>query len=187
MSSIGERVTKASTFDDFQTPNYATEILVPFLKEKGLSYGWECANGIGLISLCLERNGFDVYRSDINTSYNGLIESGEIKELDFLAQKDLPDPKIDFIITNPPYTLKDKFFRKCYELEIPFAMLVTIRAIGGIGRVKMFKNYGIELLVPTRRVNYIYPDGKDRNWFHSAWFCHNILPEKLVFVDMERK
>ena len=34
----------------------------------------------------------------------------------------------DMIITNPPYSLKDEFIKKCYEWNKPFCLLLPITA-----------------------------------------------------------
>jgi DNA modification methylase len=99
---------------------------------------------------------------------------------------DLPSKNIDFIVTNPPYKLKDKFLKHCYDLSVPFALLLPLTALGAEKRVKMYAEHGLEVLVPDKRINFIYDGSKNSNWFHSAWFCRGVLPEKLVFAEMDR-
>ena len=41
------------------------------------------------------------------------------------------DDVYDGVITNPPYSLKDKFIEHCYELDKPFALLLPVTAIQG--------------------------------------------------------
>jgi hypothetical protein len=182
-SSLHGRVTKASDYSDFMTPHYATEILIPFLKAKNIDYVWEPACGFGHIAEALEKHDIKVYQSDIKDM--SAVNPKSIQK-DFLMQNDLPDRKIKAIITNPPYNTKDKFMKRCYDLEIPFALLMPVYAIGSQSRVEMYIDKGIELLVPDKRVNYIYSLDKNHNWFHSCWFCHGILPETLMFTRMER-
>ncbi|MDY6869009.1 MAG: hypothetical protein SVT56_14100 [Chloroflexota bacterium] len=201
-SNLQKRVKESVSFDDFGTPYYATDILIPYLKNKGFPCIWEPANGWGFISDRLMENGFEVYRTDIKDSatckktndsplFNKAdnIAGGEIFNLedckDFLEYNHLP-PLVDCIVTNPPYSLKDLFLAKCYSLNVPFALLMPLRALGAGTRVQMYKEHGIELLVPDKRIDFIYQLGKESNWFHAAWYCHNILPEKLIFTIMEK-
>ena len=182
-STLQDRVREASEYNQFATPSYGTEILIPYLKQKGFQYAWEPACGLGHISKVLEENDINVFQSDIN-----IFKGNEEKthKLDFTVQTELPDKNIEAIITNPPYSIKDDFIKKCYEFGKPFALLMTVRALGAKDRVNMYMEYGIELLVPDRRINYIYHLDKERNWFHSAWFCHGILPEKIIFTRMQK-
>lgn len=175
------RVTNASDSSDFYTPSYAVDILIPFLKKKGFTYIWECACGLGHITNVLLRNGIYSYQSDAKDLRKRNPDS-HMK--DFLIQQTLPSQDIQAIITNPPYIFKDEFLKKCYSFNIPFALLMPSTAIGGKFRVELYMQHGIELLIPDKRVNYIYSEDKDDNWFHSAWFCYDILPEKLMFTRM---
>ena len=178
-----DRVVNASDFSDFYTPNYAVDILIPFLERKGFSYIWECACGLGHISNVLKKHNINSYQSDIRDLKNKNPDSN-IK--DFLIQQTLPSKDIQAIVTNPPYHLKDKFLAKCYSLGIPFALLMPLSALGAKVRVNMYLQYGLEVLVPDKRVNFIYSEDKSHNWFHVAWFCYNVLPEKLMFTRMNK-
>jgi len=170
MKELLKRKLATTEFSDLYTPAYATELIVPYL------YGkiWECAAGEGHMTFVLIEHGLDVYESDIAFG------------TDFLETWVVP-PNTDFIVTNPPYNLKDEFLEHCYELEVPFALLLPLTALGGMKRNGLFRENGLEVLVPSRRVNYIYNNAGKACWFHSAWFCWNVLPEKLMFVDMERE
>ena len=175
------RVTKASRFSDFYTPYYATDILIPFLKARGLSHIWECACGLGHIADVLKENRIDVYQSDVADLGE---KNKEAKKKNFLHQHHLPKGKIQAIVTNPPFDLKDQFIEKCYTFNIPFALLMPLSALGGKERINLYIEHGIELLIPDKRVNFIYSEDKSDNWFHSAWFCYDILPERIMFTRM---
>lgn len=167
MEELLRRKQAATKFSDFYTPFYATKLIAPYLSGKV----WECACGEGHITTVLEHYGMEIIESDIALGQ------------DFLTMQ---PPKVDFIITNPPFDLKDEFLKRCYELQIPFALLLPLTAIGGVARGKLFQKHGLELLIPDRRINFINDDAKKACWFHSAWFCWNVLPEKLIFITMER-
>lgn len=77
--------------DKYETPEHATEVLLPFIEH--VSCAWECACGSGQMVRVLARGGRRVVASD--------IESGT----DFLKQTALPvcDKPIQAIITNSPF------------------------------------------------------------------------------------
>lgn len=156
--------------DELYTPEYAILPLLKYLPKDKIY--WECTDyGSSNITKVLKENGYNV----ISTSKN---------ELNFLL--DIPEFNFDVIITNPPYSLKDDFLLKCYEYKKPFCLLLPITALEGINRGKMFRYNGIEVLVFDKRVNYIYDNSKKSNWFNTSWFCHNILPDKLIFEMLEK-
>ncbi len=92
-----------------------------------------------------------------------------------------PDIGYDVIVTNPPYSLKDEFLQRCYELKKPFMLLLPVTAFEGIERGKMFRENGVEVLVFDKRINYMKEQGKKGAWFNTSWFCHNVLEDKLIF------
>ena len=103
------------------------------------------------------------------------INTIEAKDEDFLTSfyKDY-----DAIITNPPYSIKDKFIEKCYNTGKPFALLLPVSALQGQKRGMLFSKYGLELLVLNKRIDFT---GKGSPHFGVAWFCHNILPKEIIF------
>jgi len=155
--------------DEFGTPKEAIEPLLPYLNKDWVI--WECAWGKGSLAKHLKDKGFKVI--------------GE-KDIDFL-NKDLRHNVIgyDCIITNPPYSMKESFIKECYEIGIPFALLMPLTALEGKKRGAMFKKYGIQLIIPNKRYNFETPSGKGSgSWFATAWFCWKLnLPKDLMFVD----
>ena len=112
----------------------------------------------------LKENGFKV----IHTSKS---------EIDFL--KDKANFEFDVIITNPPYSLKNEFLKKCYEYNKPFALLLPLTALEGKERGKLYKKYGIEVIVLDKRINFMKE--KKNVWFNTSWFCHKICDKLLNF------
>lgn len=154
--------------DELYTPDYAIKPLLKYLPKNKII--WECTDfGSSNITKVLKENGFNVI-------------STHKKDFDFL--KDTPDFEFDIIITNPPYSLKDEFLRKCYEYKKPFCLLLPITSLEGIERGKMFRKNNIELLVLDRRCNFIYNNSKKSNWFNTSWFCWKILPKQLIFEEL---
>ena len=100
---------------------------------------------------------------------------------------------IDYIISNPPYSLRNKIFECLYKLCIPFAMLFNSNGLfDSKPRIELTAKYGVELLYLYPRVNFISENGSSfMPPFQSVYLCHNILPEKIMFniqgINQEHK
>ena len=155
--------------DEFGTPEYAIKPLLPFLKKDMLI--WECAWGGGSLAKHLKKRGFKVigHKHEDFLKYNTGLNQ-------------------DIIITNPPYSLKDEFLKKCFYFNKPFALLMPLTTLEGLKRGELFRKYGIQLIIPNRRINFETPSGKGGGaWFQTAWFCWKMnLPKDLNFVKLER-
>ena len=149
--------------DELYTPD---EAIIPILKYLDPSkIYWECTDfGESNITKVLKEKGFNV----IHTNKS---------EIDFL--KDKPDFDFDVIITNPPYSLKNEFLKKCYEYDKPFALLLPLTALEGKERGKLYKNKGIEVIVLDKRINFMKE--KKNVWFNTSWFCYGICKNQLNF------
>lgn len=152
--------------DEMQTPEVAIKPLLPYLKKDWII--WECAWGGGSLANHLKKEGFSVIGS---------------KETDFLDEKFTAN--FDCVITNPPYSLKEEFLKRAYELGKPFAFLMPLTALEGKKRGELYRKYGIQLIIPNKRINFITPSGKGSgSWFATAWFTHGLnLPKDLNFVE----
>ena len=161
---------KKGSSNDFQTPSHAIEPLIPFLKKEWSI--WECASGEGNLTKAFTKKGFIVISTDIKT------------DIDFL--KDLPNNKFDVIITNPPFSLKQEFLQRCYNLKIPFALLLPLTTFETVKRQNLFKKYGLQVIFFDKRINFKTPSGKGSgSWFASAWFTYGLnLPKDLMFVEL---
>lgn len=154
--------------DELYTPDYAIKPLLKYLPKNKII--WECTDfGNSNITKVLKENGYKVI-------------STHKENFDFLIDK--LNFEFDMIITNPPYSLKDEFIKKCYEYKKPFCLLLPITSLEGIERGKMFRENDIQLLVLDRRCNFIYNNAKKSNWFNTSWFCWNILPKQLIFEEL---
>mgnify|MGYP005839469041 CR=1 FL=1 len=173
MRSKKQPPMKVGSPDDFQTPEEAIDILVPYLK-KDWSI-WECACGKGNLCKGLNNNGFNVVATDI------------IQGIDFLEHSFAEDKIFNFdcIITNPPYSLKEDFLKRCYEIGKPFALLLPLTALESEKRQKLFRKYGLQLIIPNKRYNFQTPSGKGSgSWFCSCWYTFGLnLKKDLNFVN----
>lgn len=157
---------KTEKNDEIYTPK---EAIIPILKylDKTKIY-WECTDfGDSNIKKVLVENGFKVIATNK-------------EEFDFL--KDDPSFKFDVIITNPPYSIKNKFIKRCYELNKPFLLLLPITALEGKERNRLYKENGLEIIVLNKRINFMKE--KKNVWFNTSWFCHKICNEQLNFEEV---
>ena len=153
--------------DEVYTPAYAVEPLFPYL-EKGWTI-WELAEATGNISKTLTVNGFHC----IATNYDCL--------------ENCPT-EFDAIVSNPPYSLKTKILRRCYELYKPFALLLPLTALESAERQTLYKQYGLQLILLDKRVKFEIFSGKQSPWFATAWFTNWLnLSKDINFAEIVAK
>ena len=95
----------------------------------------------------------------------------------------------DYIISNPPYSLKTEIFSRLFELNKPFAMLINMQGIfDNKVRFNMFKQHEIETMWLSPRVNYIKPNIGNNSGvpFQSAYLCHDMLPKQIIFEEINK-
>lgn len=88
--------------DECYTPEYAITLLLPYLKRDLVI--WDCAFGSGRLAEHFKKQGFKVVGED---------------SIDFLDV----NLDCDFICTNPPYSKKDIFLKRAFELGKPFGRI----------------------------------------------------------------
>ena len=101
------------------------------------------------------------------------------------------DVECDAIISNPPYSCKGQVLERLFELDKPFAMLVGVVGLfESQQRFNMFKNNKFEIMYMNKRISYFkdYADQKPslNPPFSSAYVCHNILPQQIVFEEINK-
>lgn len=142
--------------DEIYTPKYGINPLLPYLNKEWVI--WESAWGSGMLAKHFQEEGFKVMATPFD--YN--IE-----------------------ITNPPYSDKEGFLKRAYERGKPFAFLMPLTALEGKKRGELYKRYGIQIIIPNKRINFITPSGNGSgSWFATAWFTWGLdLPKDLMFVE----
>ena len=151
-----EDLVAVSGRDQFQTPNYAVDLLVPYLRS--LAYFapefkiWECAAGLGKIVNRLKFWEFNAFGTDLSEGVNFLT--------------DLPGKDFNCIVTNPPFSLKKKFYDVCANYGVPFALLIPCDYSTWIIQAK---KAGAEVIVPEKRIDYITPNILQRIHEGEIW------------------
>lgn len=160
--------------DEFYTPQYA---VLPILKYIPKSSKVWCPfdKKESLFVKMIAEHGCEV----VNTH----IDYGE----DFF--KHFED--CDYIVSNPPYSVKGAVIERLFHLDIPFAMLVGVVGLfESQKRFDMFKENEFEIMYLNRRVSYFksYKDEKPslNPPFSSVYVCHKMLPKQIVFEEIEK-
>ena len=166
--------------DEFYTPKYAIDPILKYI-QKGSKVWCPFDTESSLFYKLLKEHGCDV-----KTSH---LEDG----VDFLsheATKHFED-WCDYIVSNPPYSLKGEVFTRLFEIGKPFAMLVGVVGLfESQKRFNMFKNNTFEIMYLNKRVAYFkdYADEKPslNPPFSSVYVCSKMLPIQIVFETVEK-
>lgn len=165
---------KRGPWDEIDTPDSATDYLIPSLVEafgtpfKHYPVIWESAppaDKQSKLAKRLENYGYNV------VSYPGL---------DFFEAN--ATLEADVIVTNPPFSLKEKWVARTMEFGKPWALLLPITALG-VRRSNLNVHLSnCQILLPPRRIDFT---GQKSNWFFSAWFTwgFNLPGGNLIPVD----
>ena len=159
--------------DDFQTPLYAVPPLFDYINPHWSI--WEPACGKGNIVRAFRSWGYNATGTDLKRP----------AFRDFLAWT--PGFSYDCIITNPPFSIKNKFIARCYELEVPFALLLPYTALETPYRQKYWKK-GLQLIFMDKRIDFETPSGEGTGaWFPTAWFTWGLnLPSDMVWTTIDK-
>ncbi|MFV0517429.1 MAG: hypothetical protein ACK5MV_08530 [Aminipila sp.] len=165
-----------STQDEYLTPLYAVIPISRYLRPHSLIW---CPFDFeeSLYVRYFKQQGHEVVATH--------IKNGQ----DFFQTE--PPQGCQYIISNPPYSLKTEIFERLCNLNITFAMLVNNTGIfTAKGRFNLFKE-GVEQMVFPTRIAFMksYTDTKTLAAppFDSCYICRGILPEKLVFEEIDKK
>lgn len=98
----------------------------------------------------------------------------------------------DYIISNPPYSLKTDVLDRLFFLNKPFAMLLGVVGLfESQKRFDLFKTNDFEVMYLNRRVSYFnsFADQtpKLNPPFSSVYLCHKILPKQIMFEEVDKK
>lgn len=164
----GNTAYKRCEKDFYPTPPDATRALLNFLNLPKGTIVWEPACGEGHMADEIERYGFIVKSSDIST--------GE----DFL---NIPFKECDWIITNPPFSLSEKFIEKCIEHKRPFALLLKSQYWHAKKRLKLFYESKPTYILPlTWRPDFLFKTrGSGSPLMDVIWVVWKMEPRENLY------
>jgi hypothetical protein len=145
--------------DSYMTPKEVWESIAHLISKDKII--WECFYGDGKSGEYLTDLGFMV----------------EHQEIDFF---DVPSFNYDILVSNPPYSMKPKVFKRLAEIDKPFMMLVPVSTM----TKKFLKTYfqdKIQIIIPKSRIHFV-KNGEQTNksWFDTIWICYKMNLEKDI-------
>lgn len=168
---MNEGLKNAVEFDNIYTPRNA---VIPLLKYVSKSMK---------IVLPFDTEESEYYKVFREKGYNVKclhLENGNDFFLNMFDEYDL-------IISNPPFSIKDRILERLYLIDKPFIILLPLTSLSGIKRVNMFKKYGLDLIIFDKRINYIIRGEQSKgNWFASAYFTYKVLHTQIVYEELKK-
>lgn len=164
------RCDRTATGDETYTPFYAVEPIIKYIpKDKTVwcpfDQEWSAYYRL------LKERGYSVVRSS--------LEDGQ----DFFYYE--PE-SWDIVISNPPFSIKDRVLERLYDLGKPFAVLLPLTTLQGKGRYQSLKN-GVQILAFDKRIAYYREQNQFLSCsFPSAYFCRNLIPDSLILEELQK-
>jgi hypothetical protein len=160
--------------DEFYTPEYAIKPLLKYLNSNSViwcPFDTEESNFVKI----LKGEGHIVFASHLDGG------------VDFFITE--PPKNTEYIISNPPYSLKAEVFERLFKLKIPFAMLVGVVGLfESKSRFNMFKNNDFEVMYFNKRISYFKSFTEQKPSlnppFSSVYICQGILPKQIIFEEV---
>jgi hypothetical protein len=154
--------------DDYPTPSWVSETVIPHLRALNITSIWEPAAGEGGMAAAFARAGFSVTATDL---------SGGVNFLDDKAQAISP---YNAIATNPPYgfqgKLAERFIERALDLTRPsqgaVAMLLKVDFDSGLTRRRFFADcpaWGTKLVL-LRRIEWFKSLNGNTPSDNHAWY-----------------
>jgi hypothetical protein len=92
-------------------------------------------------------------------------------------------PDFDVIISNPPFSMKDKVLRWLMDNDKPFMLLLPVNHICNKGYKRLANFDKIQYIIPNGRYNFVEDSKKNSAWFNVIWYCYKCdLPNQVNFI-----
>ena len=98
-----------------------------------------------------------------------------------------PKEQYDYIISNPPFSIKDLILKRLFELNKPYAMLMPLNVLQGQKRFEYIKD--CQALIFDKRINFLKEINNEkillkRVSFATIYLCKDFLPNDLIFEEI---
>lgn len=158
-------VRKNGKGDNYETPKYIVEILIPYLKQTNIKTIW-CP--------------FDKEESEfvkVFKKYNYKVINSHIDDnKDFF---DYEPENYDAIISNPPFSIKNRILERCIKLNKPFALLLSATCVQSASLIKIIsKATNFNFIIFDKRISY----NGDRPPFPSWYFTNKLLDGNKFYI-----
>lgn len=160
--------------DEFYTPRYAVEPILKYIKPN--SKVW-----------CPFDTEESLFVNMIKAEGHKVINTHIVDGKNFFDT----NVECDYIISNPPYSIKGDVLQRLFDIGKPFAMLIGVVGLfESQKRFNMFKSNKFEVMYLNKRVAYFkdYADEKPslNPPFSSVYLCSNMLPDRLIFEEINK-
>ena len=180
MSEFGSRIACGNTAysraasDFYPTPPEVTSALMNFLMLPCSHKIWEPACGENHMVNVMRDRGYDVIGTDINMG------------VDFLSAE-IPED-VDWIITNPPFSLADSFVCKCVEHKKPFALLLKSQYWHAKKRLQLFREHPPAYVLPlTWRPDFLFGQRGGSPLMEVMWCVWTVSdPGRTVYEPLSK-
>ena len=161
--------------DEFYTPIYAIKPIVKYINPKSVIW-------------CPFDTEDSLFVKEFRALGHKVIATHIFNGEDFFK---IIVPDCDYIISNPPYSLKGEVLKRLFEIKKPFAMLVGVVGLfESQARFEMFKENDFQILYMNRRIAYFksYDEQKPslNPPFSSVYICKGMLPKQIVFEEISK-
>ena len=152
---------------ELYTPYYAVDPIIKYLPKDKIIW-------------CPFDEEWSAFYNKLKEDRFNVVRSSLKEGQDFFEYE--PD-KWDILVSNPPFSIKDKILERLYSFNKPFAILLPLNSLQSKTRYKYFKQ-GIQILSFDARICYHNKDSMDYvvkgSPFATAYFCKDVLPKDLI-------
>lgn len=146
--------------DFFETPENSVIPIKKYVPSNVIL--WECTNGKDGIS--------KHFPNHVIIKTDKYPKTEDTRKFDFL--NDVPDFEFDFLIFNPPFSLKTEFLEKALSYKKPFLFICPITILETQKRSQMFYDNKLSIINLSNRTNYLGKSG-NKVFFHSIWVLND--------------
>ena len=147
--------------DDYETTENILKDLLPFIEDHNIIYDPFYCDGF------------------VINEWNKLNKKCINEKKDAFNREHPKD--FDILISNIPFSCKEKCVELGFKLNKPFIMLMPIDTLGSKWIKKYFNK--LEFIIPNGRYNFYKKnqEKKSSSWFDTMWICYNInLEHKII-------
>lgn len=167
-----EFAIKSSGCDEWYTPEYAINPIIKYIPKGSIvwcPFDTENSNFVKI----LKENNYKVINTHINNKQ------------DFF---NIEVPNCDYIISNPPCSIRNDILTKLFSIGKPFAMSMNTNGLFDSKiRWKLFNENQFGLIYLSKRVNYMKEYGvkeKSAPPFQSAYVTHKMIEDRITFENI---
>ena len=167
--------------DFYETPQDVTTAIIDFLERKNMIAPgcliWEPACGGGKMARVMLDRGYAVIGTDLHPITDG------VRSVDFLTGE-MP---CNWIITNPPFSIAEKFIRRALELNRPCAFLLKSQFWHARSRLELFRDHPPAYVLPlTWRPDFLFGAKSGSPTMECIWTVWDKGASTPQYIPLER-